>query len=402
MARDSLNKGNTLQTQERRAERLKNISGSGIRCLFELNQSKHDLANLGIGEPDFSPPKHVIEAAIQALKDGKTRYTPSNGIPELREALARKYSHEYGLSYDPDNEIIVTVGATEAVAIALMTLVNPGDDVLLPDPGFVCYKPAILLAGGNPVPIPMKLKDGFKPDLEAVTSLITERSRVIIINSPNNPTGSVMTCDELKTLGKIALENDLIVISDEVYEKITYDQTKHHCFATFHDQRERTIVVNSFSKTYAMTGLRVGYALGPKELISSMTLAQQFVVASVNGPAQYAATAALEGDQKFITNMVSEFDRRRRLISKGLNGTKGFRCNLPEGAFYVFPNIEDFGTNSLDFSQFLAKDARVVTTPGSAFGRHGEGFLRLSYATSSENINNALHRIEKATQKLRG
>ena len=360
-----------------------------------------DLVNLGIGEPDFSPPKHVTEAAILALNEGKTHYSPSNGIPELREAIAEKYSREYRVSYAPDNEILVTVGATEAVAIALMALVNPGDDVLLPDPGFVCYKPAVLLAGGNPVPIPMKLKDGFKPDFETVTSLITDRSRVIIINSPNNPTGSVMTYDELKTLGKIAVENDLIVISDEVYEKITYDQTKHYCFATFPDQRERTIVVNSFSKTYAMTGLRVGYALGPKELISSMTLAQQFVVASVNSPAQYAATAALEGDQKFIANMVSEFDIRRRLICNGLNETKGFRCNLPEGAFYVFPNIEDFETKSLDFSQFLAKEARVVTTPGSAFGRQGEGFLRLSYSTSSENINEALHRIEQATQKLR-
>jgi len=390
-----------LRKHERRTEKLKNIKTSGIRCLFELSQNMTDLVNLGIGEPDFSPPKHVTEAAILALNEGKTHYSPSNGIPELREAIAEKYSREYRVSYAPDNEILVTVGATEAVAIALMALVNPGDDVLLPDPGFVCYKPAVLLAGGNPVPIPMKLKDGFKPDFETVTSLITDRSRVIIINSPNNPTGSVMTYDELKTLGKIAVENDLIVISDEVYEKITYDQTKHYCFATFPDQRERTIVVNSFSKTYAMTGLRVGYALGPKELISSMTLAQQFVVASVNSPAQYAATAALEGDQKFIANMVSEFDIRRRLICNGLNETKGFRCNLPEGAFYVFPNIEDFETKSLDFSQFLAKEARVVTTPGSAFGRQGEGFLRLSYSTSSENINEALHRIEQATQKLR-
>lgn len=390
-----------MRKHERRTEKLKNIKTSGIRCLFELSQNMTDLVNLGIGEPDFSPPKHVTEAAILALNEGKTHYSPSNGIPELREAIAEKYSREYRVSYAPDNEILVTVGATEAVAIALMALVNPGDDVLLPDPGFVCYKPAVLLAGGNPVPIPMKLKDGFKPDFETVTSLITDRSRVIIINSPNNPTGSVMTYDELKTLGKIAVENDLIVISDEVYEKITYDQTKHYCFATFPDQRERTIVVNSFSKTYAMTGLRVGYALGPKELISSMTLAQQFVVASVNSPAQYAATAALEGDQKFIANMVSEFDIRRRLICNGLNETKGFRCNLPEGAFYVFPNIEDFETKSLDFSQFLAKEARVVTTPGSAFGRQGEGFLRLSYSTSSENINEALHRIEQATQKLR-
>lgn len=359
--------------------------------------TKHDpgVISLGLGEPDFRPPKHVLEAAEQAITEGKTNYAPSRGVPELREALARKFKREYNLGFNPEGEILVTVGAVEAVALSLLALVNPGDEVLMPDPGFVCYAPAVLIAGGTPVSMPMYKKNGFKPDFDVVTSLVTKKSRVIILNSPNNPTGSVLTYDEIAKLGKLAAENDLFVVSDEVYEKIVYDGAKHYCLASFPDMRERTIVVNSFSKTYAMTGFRVGYALGPEDLISAMLLVHQHLIACVDSPAQHAAVAALEGSQMSVSKMVSEFDKRRRFIYKRLGEIDGFDCPLPQGAFYVFPSLSGFDGSSNEFSEFILKEAKVIVTAGSAFGNQGEGFIRLSYATSYEKIREALNRIEK-------
>ena len=383
------------------AERLKNVEASGIRRLFALNQHVPGLVSLGIGEPDFAPPRHVLEAVKQAIVEGRTHYTPSNGIPELREALAKKFTSEYDLFYNPVGQILVTVGATEAVFLALLAFINPGDEVLIPDPGFVCYKPAVLIAGGVPVSVPTFEEDGFKPNLETVMSLVTNKSRVIIINSPNNPTGSVLTYEELAELAKLALDNDLVLISDEVYEKIIYEDAKHYCLATFPEMRERTIVVNSFSKTYAMTGFRVGYALGPEDLISAMLMTQQFTVACVDGLSQHAAVAALEGPQNSVSEMVSEFDKRRKLVYSRLNEIDGFNCSLPKGAFYAFPSIDKFGMTAADFSKFLLEEAKVVVTPGSTFGNNGEGFCRLSYATSYEEINEALGRIEKAVRKLK-
>ena len=359
-----------------------------------------NVISLGIGEPDFIPPPHVLEAVKQAMDDGKTHYAPSDGILELREAIAKKFSHDYGIFYSPEDEILVTVGATEAVSLALQALINPGDEVLIPNPGFVCYEPAVLIAGGTPVSIPILERDCFKPDIENVISLITSKSRVIIINSPNNPTGSVFSYDELAELGKLAVENDLIVISDEVYEKIIYDDAKHYCSSTFPGLRERTIVVNSFSKTYAMTGLRVGYAAGPRDLISAMLLVQQFTVACVDTVAQYAATAALEGPQDFVSTMVSMFDKRRMLVYRRLNEMEGIRCTLPNGAFYAFPNVKEFKRSSGELSELLLKEAKVVVTPGSAFGRYGEGFLRLSYATSYEKIEEGLDRLGRAIERF--
>jgi len=394
-------RGKILQMRRKKAERLENIKPSGIRRLFALTQNMPNLISLGLGEPDFTPPVHVLEAAKQAIIEGKTHYTPSNGIPELLEALAKKFTREYGLFYNPENEILVTVGATEAVFLALLAFINPGDEVLIPDPGFVCYEPAVLIAGGTPVSMPMLEDDGFKPDIETVTSLITEKSRVIILNFPNNPTGSILTYDELAELAKLAVEKDLIIISDEVYEKIIYDNAKHYCLATFPGMRERTIVVNSFSKTYAMTGFRVGYALGNEDLISPMLLTHQFTVACVDGPAQYAATAALEGPQKFVSEMISKFDKRRRLVYRRLGEIEGFNCFLPKGAFYAFPNIKLFKTTSADFSEFLLKEAKVAVTPGSSFGKYGENYLRFSFATSYEKINEALDRIEKAVGNVK-
>lgn len=391
-----------MQMTHRRAQRLRNLKISGIRRLFALTREMPDVINLGIGEPDFSPPQHVLEAACAAIRGGETHYTPSIGIEPLRMALAEKFKQKYGLVYNPDNEILVTVGATEAVSLALLALVDPGDEVLIPDPGFVCYQPAVSLAGGVPVSVPLLKDDDFGINLEeTVTSLLTKRSRVMIVNSPSNPTGAVLGRSDLSKIAQFAVENDLVVISDEVYEEILYDNTSHNCLATFPGMRERTIVVNSFSKAYAMTGFRVGYAMGPKALISSMLLVHQFTVACVDGPAQFAATAALNGPQTCVTEMVSEFDRRRTLIWKRLNEIEGFNCSLPRGAFYVFPDIQSFGQTSTDFSELLLNKAKVVSTPGVAFGRHGQGFIRFSYAASYEKIAEALNRIESCITKLK-
>jgi aminotransferase len=389
-----------LATQFKAARRLKGVKRSGIRRFFAAAKEIPDVINLSVGEPDFTPPKHALEGGWQATLEGKTHYAPTNGVPELREALADKAYKDYGLRYDPNSEVLVTVGGTEAIFLALLGLVNPGDEVLIPNPGFVCYEPGVLLADGVPVSVPLLEKNGFRPSIEDVMSLITDRSRVMILNSPNNPTGMVLSYDEMATLAKIAVERDLIVISDEVYEKIVYDGTKHYCLASFPGMRERTLVVNSFSKTYAMTGLRVGYIYGPEELISPIWLVHQYLVACVDTFAQYAALAALNGPQDFVREMVNEFDRRRRFVFKRLNEIEGFNCPLPKGAFYIFPNIKSFKMSSEDFAQLLLKEAHVAVVPGSAFGSYGEGYIRISYAAAYDQLEEALNRIERAVKKL--
>jgi aspartate/methionine/tyrosine aminotransferase len=382
------------------AKRLTRIRPSSMRKIFSVTQREPNVINLGIGEPDFVPPAHVINAAKQALDKGKTHYPPSHGIPQLCEALAGKAKHDYGLEYDPTSEILVTVGASEAVFLALMALVNPRDEVLLFDPGFVCYAPDVLLAEGVPVSVPMRNEDGFKLDVDAVMSRITDKSRVIIINSPNNPTGAVFSHDDLLELSKLVVERDLTVISDEVYEKIVYDEAEHFCLATFPGMRERTIVVGSFSKTYAMTGFRVGYALGPAELIDPMLKVHQCSVACVDGLAQFGAVAALEGSQGCVKTMVREFDRRRRLMHKRINEIEGFSCSLPKGAFYVFANIRQFNMSSTGFADYLCNEGEVATIPGCAFGENGEGYIRLSYSIAYEKIEEAMGRVEKVVKKL--
>jgi aminotransferase len=383
------------------AERLKNLKPSGIRRFFAAAQEIRDAVNLSVGEPDFTPPKQALEAGWQAMREGKTHYAPTNGIPELRQALALKASREYGLEYDPNSEILITAGGSEAILLALIGMINPGEEVLIPNPGFVAYGPCVLLAGGIPISIPLFEKNNFRPSIDDVMSLITDKSRAIILNFPNNPTGAVLSHEELAALAKVAIERDLIVICDEVYEKIVYDGAEHYCAAAFPEMRDRTLVVNSFSKTYAMTGLRVGYVYGPKELIAPLWLVHQYAVTCVDTIAQYVALAALCGPQDFVSDMAREFDRRRRLICKRLNEVEGFNCLVPKGAFYVFPNIHAFGKSSEEFSGLLLKEARVVTVPGSAFGSYGEGYIRMSYATAYEQLEEALGRIERAAKKFR-
>jgi aminotransferase len=382
------------------AGRLKSIKPSGIRRFFALAGGMGGCINLGVGEPDFHPPRQALQAGWDAALEGKTQYTPTNGIFELRAELAERVRLDHGLNYDPNCEILVTGGATEAIFIALMGLLDPGDEVLITNPGFVAYEPSAYLAGGSAARVPLLEENDFKPTIDDVTSLITKRSRVIILNYPNNPTGAVLSHDEIGALARVAVERDMIVISDEVYERVVYDGARHCCLASFPDMRERTLVVNSFSKTYAMTGLRVGYVCGPNELISSLWLVHQYAVACVNSLAQYTALAALRGSQDFVRNMVSEFDKRRRLMFKKLNEIEGFRCLLPKGAFYMFPNIKEFGLTSEQFSEFLAKEAQVITVPGTAFGSCGEGYIRISYAAAYDQLEEALDRIEKAVKKI--
>ncbi|UCG45200.1 MAG: pyridoxal phosphate-dependent aminotransferase [Candidatus Bathyarchaeota archaeon] len=379
-------------------ERLQGIIPSDIRRLFSLAQSIPGVISLGIGEPDSLPPPHIRDAAKRALDEGQTHYMPTAGTLELRNALTEKARHDYHLQYDPTSEVLVTIGGTEAIFLALLTLIEPGDEVLIPNPGFVCYRPSVLMAGGIPVSMPLLEENNFTLNAETVMPLITDKSRVILINTPNNPTGSVFPYNDLAGLAKLAVERDLVVISDEVYEKITYDNSRHHCLATFPNMHERTVIVNSFSKTYAMTGLRVGYALGPESLITPMILAHQFITACVSGPAQYAAVAALNGPQDFVRDMVKEFERRRRLLHTRLNEIEGFKALLPKGAFYIFVDIRAFSRPSREFASYLLDKARVLTVAGSAFGEYGEGYLRLSYASAYEKIEEALDRVEETVK----
>jgi len=382
------------------ASRLKGIKPSGIRRFFSVTQDVSEAISLGVGEPDFTPPKHVLQAAKLALDKGMTHYTPTAGIPQLREALAEKAKHDYGLHYDSGSEILITVGGTQAIFLALQALINSQDEVLIPDPGFLCYEPGVLMAEGIPVFMPLLEKNGFRILEENMISQITNKTRMMIVNSPNNPTGAVLSYDDLARLAKLAVERDLFVISDEVYEKIVYDDARHFCLATFPGMRERTLVVGSFSKTYAMTGFRVGYVYGPKELMAPMMLVHQYCVACVDGPAQHAALEALRGSQVFVREMVSEFDRRRKLLHSRLNEIDGFRCGLPKGAFYIFANIDGFQMSSEKFAELLVSQGGVVTVPGSAFGKHGEGYLRFSYATAYEKIEEALNRIAKVAKTV--
>jgi aminotransferase len=357
--------------------------------------------DLSVGEPDFRSPKQALDAGWEAAKEGRTHYSPTNGIFELRAALAKKAYRDYGLTYDPTCEILVTVGGTEAIFLALMGLVNPGDEVLIPNPGFVVYEPGVLLGGGIPAFVHLRENSDFRPSIDDVTPLVTSKSRVMILNYPNNPTGAILSYDEAAALAKLAVERDMIVISDEVYEKIIYDGAKHYCLATFPGMRERTLVVGSFSKTYAMTGLRVGYVYGPKELISPLWLVHQYAVACVNSLAQYMAVAALKGPQSSIDDMSREFDKRRHLVHTRLNEIEGFRCRLPKGAFYAFPNIEAFGLASEKLVEFIIREAHVITVPGVSFGTAGEGYVRISYAAAYEQIEEALDRIERVVKKIK-
>ncbi|RMF91182.1 MAG: pyridoxal phosphate-dependent aminotransferase [Methanobacteriota archaeon] len=355
-----------------------------------------EVIGFGAGEPDFDTPGHIKEALYRAVKEGFIYYTPVSGIPELKEAIARKLKRDNSLDYTPD-EVIVTPGAKQALYEAVMALLNPGEEALVPQPHWVSYVPMIKLAGGVPVPVPTAVEDGFLFDREDLEKRLTARTRLLILNSPSNPTGAVLDRKRLEEIAGFCAENDLYVISDEIYEHIIYDAV-HTSIASMRDMRERTITVNGFSKAYSMTGWRLGYAAGPEEVIRLMANLQGHSVSNATSFVQKAGVAALEGDQGCVREMVREFRRRRDRIVELLNEIDGVRCPVPQGAFYAFPDWRDLEKDSLKLSKMLLEEAKVAVVPGAAFGEAGEGFLRFSYATSMENIEKGMERIRRAVK----
>ncbi len=380
--------------------RSKAVPFSGIREMFDLARKYKDVINLSVGEPDFDTPRHILDAAADAMKAGYTHYTPNAGLLELREAIAGKLNRENKIDADPETEIIATVGGMGALSLAMLALINPGDEVLIPDPGFVCYKAQVLLSSGKAVSLPLREESEFRFDTSDVASRISSKTKALIVNSPSNPTGAVMKEEEMRKVAEIALQNDLIVISDEAYESILYDGARHLSIASLPEMKERTVSIFTLSKTYAMTGWRIGYAIASKETVLEMTKLQEHLVAHPSSISQKAAVAALKGPQDFVEKMVKEYEGRRNLIYKEVNKIDGIASLKPRGAFYLFPNIRRLGLSSIDLAMYTLKKARVVTVPGTAFGDYGEGYLRLSYATSKEKIGEAISRIREATEKM--
>jgi len=354
-----------------------------------------DIIELQTGEPDFGTPQYIINAAYSAMKEGYTHYTSSRGVPELRDAISEKLQNENKIDADPEKEIIVTPGAVHAVFSAILATINSGDEVIIPDPCWVVYPACVEIAGGKLIRIPLNSEDNFELNRESIEKAITPRTKMLIINYPCNPTGTTLTRDKLKYIADIAKEHDLLVLSDEVYEKILYDGLKHTSIGSLADMEERTITVNGFSKTYAMTGWRIGYASASSAIIDQMLKIQQYSVTCASAFAQKAAIAALNGPQEPVHDMIKEYDQRRQLIVKKLNNIDGIYCRKPMGTFYAFTNISKLGTSSMEFANFLLDKARVGVVPGSAYGQSGDGYVRLSFANSKENIEKAMERIEK-------
>lgn len=379
------------------SRRALNSPPSGIRKMFELASKYDNVINLCIGEPGFTTPRNIIEAGKKALDEGYTKYTSNAGIIELRRVLAEKLENDNGIKADPDNELIVTTGAGEAIILSLMALVNEGDEVILSNPSWPNYLGHIATVGGVAVSVDTFEEDCFSLKAEAIKRAITDKTKVIIINSPSNPTGTVMEKEDLIEIGKIAKENNIMVISDEPYEKLIYDGETHFSLASLDEFRDNVITINSFSKTYAMTGWRVGYAHGPKKIITAMVKLQENLSSCVNASAQVAAIEAITGPQDEVYKMVEEYRRRRDILVKGLNELKGVSCIVPKGAFYAFPNIKALGMSSEEVAERIIREVQVVTTPGSAFGTAGEGYLRLSFASSTEDILEALERLKNCS-----
>lgn len=364
-----------------------------IRTMFDKAKNFPGAVNLGIGEPDLDTPTEIVEEGCRALHSGKTRYTANAGIIELRIEIA-KHLNRYNLSFNPESEIIVTVGGMGALALCLLVTTTPGDEVILQDPQWLNYFSQIKFCGGKPILVPVYEKNEFKVSSESIKKRITSRTKILMLNSPNNPTGAVLDYDDLKDIARLAKEHDLLVISDEVYSTFVYDGVKHYSIASIDGMMERTIVINSFSKSFAMTGWRIGFAAGNKQIIEKMTRLQENLVACANASSQYAAIKALNIFKK-TDSMIEVYRKRRDLIIDGLNSIKGISSCKPKGSFYVFVNIKKLGKSSETIANEFLEKANVITIPGSAFGPHGEGYLRISYANSEENLKEAVKRIKR-------
>ena len=381
---------------------LMKVKPSGIRKLFDLAQNRKDVISFGIGEPDFITPAHVREAAKQAIDDGYTHYTPNAGFYDLREVLAKKLRETNKIPVKTE-QVIVTAGGTQALFSAFYILLNPGEEIIVPDPGFLVYGSQVILAGGNPVYLPIREKNGFQIDPDELKGLITTKTKAILMNSPSNPTGMVISEEVMREVAKIAIEHNLMVISDEIYEDILFDGKKHISIASFPDMAERTISIFGFSKSYAMTGWRLAYLVCPEFLINEMIKVQQNTAVCPNSVTQRAAMYGLEHQEKtklVIEEMRSAYQERRDILIAGLNEIEGFHCLIPEGAFYAFPNITKTGKSSEELSMYLLDNCGVVTVPGDAFGQNGEGYLRFSFATSSDMIKKGIEQIKEGIKKL--
>lgn len=386
------------------AERVKAVSNLNITSVWDLIRQRtrgiDDIIPLFIGEPDFDTPPLIKEAAKRALDEGYTHYSTFRGRPELRKAVADKLKSAYKMDFDPETEVLITAGSCEAMNLGVMATVNPGEEVLVPDPAWPFYEPVVRIAGGVPIHYPLLEENEFKPDIDDIKKRVSKNTKMIILNFPNNPTGAIMSKEDLEGIVEIVQENDLIVLSDEVYAEIVYDGVKHCSIGSFPEMKERSIIVSALSKEYAMTGWRLGYAASGKEITKSMTKLLSYSTTCVNTFVQKAGVVALEGSQEPVKRMVEEYKKRRNFVVKRLNEMENISCHKPGGTFYVFPNIRNLGLSSVDFALFLIDHALVTTTPGTGFGEYGEGYIRISYACSMESLEKALTRIENALKAM--
>ena len=381
------------------SKKIIGIEPSGIRKFFDIVSEMPDAISLGVGEPDFDTPWNVREEGIYTLEKGRTFYTSNAGLKELREEISRYVNRKYDLHYDPVHEIFVTVGGSEAIDVALRCMTDPGDEVLIPEPSFVCYKPLTQMAGGVPVPLPTRAEDQFKLTADSLRAAITPRTKLLILPYPNNPTGAIMTRDELQAIATVIKDTNIVVLSDEIYNSLTYGPDRHVCFAELDGMKERTIVVDGFSKSYAMTGWRLGWAMGPKELMRHICKIHQFGIMSAPTTAQFAGIEAIRTGEDDIERMREQYDLRRRYLLGELR-SMGLECFEPQGAFYMFPSIESTGLSSDEFCERLLHEQEVAVIPGSAFGESGEGHVRISYSYSMNHLREACSRIRKFLQTL--
>jgi aminotransferase len=387
----------SLGLKDRLSDRVRSTPPSGIRRFFDIAATMDDVISLGIGEPDFVSPKPVIDAGIRALENGRTSYTSNAGMQELRERLAADYDERYGVSYDPDDEVLVTVGCSEAMQLAMQALLDPGDEVLIPEPCFVSYGPSVRFAGGSVTYVPTSVENDFQVTAADIEPHLTEQSKVLFIGYPNNPTGAVLRRETLKEIAELVIENDLMVVSDEIYDQLIYGTARergHVCVPSVEGLRERTILLGGFSKNHAMTGWRIGYTCAPAPIMEGMYKVHQYMIMSAPTVAQEAAIAALRDGRDDVERMRKSYDQRRRTIVEGLNDA-GLPTFEPEGAFYCFPDITSTGMTSEEFAQALLQEEKVACVPGDAFGPSGEGYVRCSYATGLEDIEEALRRIQR-------
>ncbi len=381
------------------SRRALDIQPSGIRKFFDIVATMKDVISLGIGEPDFDTPEPIVAAGVTTLQAGETHYTSNSGLIELRQALNLHMTKLYNVAYDPEMEILVTVGVSEALYLAMAATLDPGDEIIFAEPCFVAYDSTSRMVGATPVTVSTTPDTEFQVTAEAIEVAITERTKALLLASPNNPTGAVIDRERLAAIAEVAAKHDLVVISDEIYDRLVYGTT-HTCFASLPGMRERTVVLQGFSKDYAMTGWRVGYLAGPAELVAEMRKLHQYLIMSAPTSSQWAALKALEVGDPFVEAMRAEYDRRRRLIVGGLNDL-GLTCTEPKGAFYAFPCIKSTGMDDNEFADQLLQEEQVAVIPGSAFGPSGAGFVRMAYATAYAKIEIALERIGRFVEKHR-